>query len=211
MFETLESVATFAINLFYTAVTYNFYFRKDEVKNIIDLLQSIVYSKLEYKNGCHKAIQYSKNIKIITFSLGLFTALATVLFMTVPFLYYSKIDIGKNTTVRRPLPYHSWYPYDTNKSPYYEISFTLEFFRGIGILSIVTGNDGLFTLILFNTFGQYEILCDNIENIFKTARNRLKMRYENFNEKNDEYKFLIYKEAKYLLKENIQHHNILNE
>lgn len=207
--EILESIFTFFINLFYSAVVYNLYFQRDKIKLVIENLRKITYSQMHNENCRKMVMKSSKAIIVISSSLWVFTGLATMIYMSMPFWYEMDIE---NKTINKPLPYHSWYPYDKNKAPYYQISFVLEFFRGVGISNIVTGNDCLFTLILFYTFGQYNILRENIQNIHKEARENVKLKY-GCKKLEDKIWFqeMLTQEANLLLNENIQHHIVLNK
>lgn len=201
MIEILESLSTFAISLFYTAVTYNFYMRRDKIKYIIDMLRMLTYSKIDSNDNCQLIINSAKRVKLISWLLWVFTLSATIVFMSIPFWF-----TNKGNAQIRPLPYHSWYPYNKNKNPYYEISFTLEFFRGIGILNIITGNDSLFAFVLFFTFGQYKILKNNFQNVYLQARRNLTMASKNVDDQE-----LLKNEMEFLLKQNIKHHIVLND
>lgn len=185
---------------------------------IIDTLRS--YTEIHDKRNFTMFKTNSPRLKVLSCVLYIVTGSCIFVYIGIPlWLAYKEQQNNKSEVIKRPLPFHSWYPYDVNADPYYQISFVLELFRGIGMLHIITGYDSLFALIMVYTCGQYSVLKSNFENIFEQARENLKKRgyvsetvEDKVTEPNMEsYAMLLDTEVNVLLKKNIKHHIALNK
>ncbi|XP_058803686.1 odorant receptor 63a-like isoform X2 [Phymastichus coffea] len=78
------------------------------------------------------------------------------------------IRIVNNITDPNPqryLPVQSYYPYDSNKSPYYELTYFSQIFS-ICLSSIAYASvDTLFNVLVFHASGQSEILAENMSRL----------------------------------------------
>ncbi|RZC43284.1 7tm 6 domain containing protein [Asbolus verrucosus] len=62
------------------------------------------------------------------------------------------------------LPFPAWYPYDTKKTPLYEISYIHQVIH-LGVAASIDANlDTLISSFMLITGGQCDILCDNLRN-----------------------------------------------
>jgi hypothetical protein len=88
----------------------------------------------------------------------------SVLVLSTAFLFMA-VPILTKMTKDHVLPFEAWYPYDTKKSPFYEITYVYQFlaitFRGVTSINVDT------FIAALNTFvgTQCIILCDNLKNI----------------------------------------------
>nr|XP_015833040.1 PREDICTED: odorant receptor Or1 isoform X2 [Tribolium castaneum] len=90
-----------------------------------------------------------------------------ILVANTVFLFVSLPILSKSTKLYR-LPLEAWYPYNTQKSPNYEITYLYQFistlFRGMASVSMDT-----FIAALNMYIGvQCDILCDNLRNLNET-------------------------------------------
>ncbi|RZC37029.1 7tm 6 domain containing protein [Asbolus verrucosus] len=163
----------------------------------LDGLTKLMFSLLTKALVCVKVYFLMLNLKNVQ---GLVTVLSDDLFqlrnskqwnMMKPALFVRKISFvafwtlaGTTSTLwlvfplldktfkEYRLPFPAWYPYHTQKSPLYEISY-LHQVIGLGIAAVVDANlDTLIFSFMLIIGGQCDILCDNLR----------KIKFENFTE-----------------------------
>ncbi|KAJ3663650.1 hypothetical protein Zmor_007888 [Zophobas morio] len=74
--------------------------------------------------------------------------------------------LDKSTSGKR-LPFLAWYPFDTTKSPAYEITYIYQI-ASVGFITTVHVNiDALVAALNVFSGNQFDILCDNLRNLHK--------------------------------------------
>ncbi|XP_063925944.1 odorant receptor 49b-like [Zophobas morio] len=91
----------------------------------------------------------------ITFSV--MTSYTVLIWTTFPFLDKSFKE--------RNLPFAAWYPYDSKKSPFYELTYVYQVL-GMWYLTLVTINmDTLMAALMVLIGAQCDILCNNLQTV----------------------------------------------
>ena len=110
-----------------------------------------------------------KSWKLMYITFSVMTSYTVLIWTIFPFL--------NSSFKERSLPFAAWYPYDSKKSPFYELTYVYQVL-GVWYLAVATINmDTLIAALMVLIGAQCDILCDNL----KTIRSDLHPR-GNFNE-----------------------------
>ncbi|KAJ3635807.1 hypothetical protein MTP99_008683 [Tenebrio molitor] len=84
-------------------------------------------------------------------------------------LFWALFPLLDKTTGERRLPFLAWYPYDTQISPLYEITYVYQIVS-VGVITTIHVNiDALLAAINLFNGSQFDILCDNLRNLHNLA------------------------------------------
>ncbi|RZC39078.1 7tm 6 domain containing protein [Asbolus verrucosus] len=96
---------------------------------------------------------------------------ATFWFFTLGWLFFLMLCPFFDKTVNEyRLPFLAWYPYSVKASPQYELSY-LHQFISVTTMSMVNVNiDSLIAALNMYIGAQFDILCDNLRNVYDNSR-----------------------------------------
>lgn len=207
--EILEALIFFALSVISTASAYTLFFYHDNFKDIINDLSETVYMNIEHKNSCSIILEHSK--KIVT--IIRFFWVTTYLWMTTHFIMTLSYVIKEDFTdgkLEIPLLFKTWYPYDKNQSPYYEISFLIETFRMLASVNMILGTESFFVILSVHLADQCFILSTKIENILKDVKEVKRITQAGSSEENCEEDMecdeVLIKDVNHMLEECIMQH-----
>lgn len=204
MNELLEAMLTFTIACIQLIAIYNLYFNRDKLINVLDTLNEMIALATDQEQFRGMILSTSKKIITIIWFLYISALMCAIFYLFKPLWY------KKNFDARELLVFNSWYPYDQNKYPYYEISYVIECFRMVFYLHTIIGSDSIFMMILIYIIEQYSILATNFKDIFKNAEKNIS---ENEVSNLDEFSHetCLKQEVHKLMKQNVEQHIKLNE
>ncbi|XP_011500486.1 PREDICTED: odorant receptor 13a-like [Ceratosolen solmsi marchali] len=122
---------------------------KDLVKTMSDDWQS-QYTNQDFEEMWQRA-QFSRKLSIVCIGLAQGT-------ITVQFLMVVVFDINNKGQIERPLYMTSYFPYDTQNSPNYEITWIAQCFSNIFAAGAFSAVDAFFVVLVLHLCGQLAIL-----------------------------------------------------
>ncbi|RZC41655.1 7tm 6 and/or Imm37 domain containing protein [Asbolus verrucosus] len=101
---------------------------------------------------------------VVPFSSEFFSLLAFNSSIVVEIFMYCWF--GNEVEIKHRLPFLAWYPYRTDISPHYEITYVYQVF-GIAFSACITsGIDSLIAALHMYVGAQFDILCDDIRHLY---------------------------------------------
>ncbi|RZC42786.1 7tm 6 domain containing protein, partial [Asbolus verrucosus] len=86
--------------------------------------------------------------------------------ITIAIFFWSTYPVFDHSIKNHRLPFLAWYPYNTNVSPYFEITYVYQVL-GVTVTAVTSiAIDILIAALHMYVGAQFDILCDNLRNIF---------------------------------------------
>lgn len=112
-------------------------------------------------------IKRARIARMITI-FGYFLMLLTVILgIILPAFGISMRYVTNKTDPGKLMPLQTYYVYDRDKSPYYELTYILQSFGGTAVGIMYTAVDGLLGMLVFHVCGQLENLKTRIIHLNK--------------------------------------------
>nr|XP_008197157.2 PREDICTED: odorant receptor Or1-like [Tribolium castaneum] len=86
-------------------------------------------------------------------------------------LFWAIYPLVDNAGKEKRFPFLAWYPYDAQKSPYYEITYVYQTISVNYMSSIHVSVDALAGALNVYNGNQFDILCDNLRNLHRLTKN----------------------------------------
>ncbi|XP_029672532.1 uncharacterized protein LOC115241111 [Formica exsecta] len=123
------------------------------------------WMKVKSEKEQHVMIKYAQNARVILTFAYFFMIVALCLLIFLPCFGTSLRYVTNITDPVKILPLQTYYFYDTDQSPYYELTFVAQALLLIMAATCYTGVDNLLGLLVFHLCGQIENLKERLINI----------------------------------------------
>lgn len=146
------------------------------VKDLISLLKVAAddWLKIKTEKELTVMIKHARNGRIPAMFGYIFLILGMILIVFLPYLGISQRYVTNMTSLNKNLPFQSYYLYDKDRSPYYEITFAAQGCVIFIFAACYMGVDTLLGLVVFHLCGQLENLTGKLNDMDK---------YNNFNDR----------------------------
>ncbi|RZC35283.1 7tm 6 domain containing protein, partial [Asbolus verrucosus] len=160
VYSNLEALtATIFVSLSDALVTLKIYYFVKNIRILKQLMRKLDDEVFQPRNVKQRAlVQPSLNIWTATY-IGFWVPAALTLTL------WSVFPILDKSVQQHRLPFAAWYPYDTKKSPFYELTYLHQV---VSIWFLSTANlhmDTMLTALMMYIGVQCDILCDNLKNL----------------------------------------------
>lgn len=127
------------------------------------------------QNNRQKELIY-KNVKAWRLNYIIFWIMA--ISAVLMWLVYPILDKSAET---RKLPFLAWYPYNAKETPFYQITYVHQIASISFIATITLSIDNIIAVLNMFIGAQFDILCDNLKNLyFENLENNINL-YRKFN------------------------------
>ncbi|XP_072752165.1 odorant receptor 43a-like [Anoplolepis gracilipes] len=152
-----------------TMAMIKFFIMWHKKKDILPLLNMIKYDWLKPKTVQERNVMINRARLACNFTIfGYFIMLlALVLPSTLPIFGSSLRYLTNKTDPGRLMPIQTYYIYDQDKSPLYEITYALQTISMSLFAAVYTGTDCFLSLLVFHVCGQLENLKARVINLDK--------------------------------------------
>lgn len=139
------------------------------ITDILPLLSMIKDDWLKLKTIKERNIMINRAHVARVFTIfGYFIMFMTLILGTIlPIFGILMRYLTNRTDSGRLMPLQTYYIFNQNKTPFYEITYTLQCFSVIAAAIIYTGTDSFLSLLVFHACGQLENLKAHIINLDK--------------------------------------------
>ncbi|XP_039307746.1 odorant receptor 22c [Solenopsis invicta] len=138
-----------------------FWWKKEAVTSIIDMIEND-WLKTRTSQEEARMVARAQIARIIIISAYSLMAIAYIVLVILPICGYSVRYQPNNTDLGRPFPLMAHYVYDTNKSPQYELTYTVQSIAVFYNVLCYTGIDNFLSLSVFHISGQLDILKNRL-------------------------------------------------
>ncbi|KAJ3663648.1 hypothetical protein Zmor_007887 [Zophobas morio] len=129
------------------------------VKQLLSILKTDMFQpkNSEQIGAIHTSLWFWR----IIYNILLYSCIGTNMFWAI----YPLMD--RSAREEKRLPFLAWYPFDTSKSPAYEITYIYQVISVCTITTLHVNIDALVAALNVFNGSQFDILCDNLRNLHK--------------------------------------------
>lgn len=175
IFDDLGAVtSTFFITFSTMLSILKTYFVSHNITFLKYLINSFERKIFQPQNNRQKKIIY-KSVEAWRFSYNIFWTLA----ISAILLWLAYPILDKSET--RKLPFLAWYPYDAKKTPLYQLTYVHQIASISFIATVTLSIDNIIAVLNMFIGAQFDILCDNLRNLFSEDLENPINLYKKFN------------------------------